>query len=370
MKGGAINDLAARRRVRRSFASAPASATASLARPVHLPVAGQERCAAHASSEMKRVRGEHPRIAPVRAAASRPCSDGRRALSALQRREARQRLPLEELERRAAAGRHVRDRVELAGSARAPRPSRRRRRPSCPSSAPSASAIAIVPCANASISKMPIGPFQRTVCAAAISAAKPLRSAGPMSTPSRSSRERVGGDDLRARARVPACRRRCGRRAAARSTPLASARSSVSRARSTLVLLDARRPTGFPCAEERVRHRAADAEDLDALEQVLDDADLVRHLGAAEDGDERRFGVLQHRRQDLDLARAAGSRRALSREVLHHAGGRGVRAVRGAEGVVHVDVASRASCGGERRVVLLLLGVEAQVLEQQQRRRP
>jgi hypothetical protein len=35
----------------------------------------------------------------------------------------------------------------------------------------SASAIAIVPCANASISKMPIGPFQSVVCAAAISAA-------------------------------------------------------------------------------------------------------------------------------------------------------------------------------------------------------
>ncbi len=50
---------------------------------------------------------------------------------------------------------------------------------------------------------------------------------------------------------------------------------------------------------------------------------------------------------------------------LDHALGGGVRAVRRAERVVHVDVAERRQFLRERRVVLLFLGMEAQVLEQQ-----
>ena len=48
-----------------------------------------------------------------------------------------------------------------------------------------------------------------------------------------------------------------------------------------------------------------------------------------------------------------------------HARRRGVRAVRGAERVVHVDVAERGQLAREGVVVGLLLGVEAQVLQQQ-----
>ena len=43
--------------------------------------------------------------------------------------------------------------------------------------------------------------------------------------------------------------------------------------------------------------------------------------------------------------------------------GRGVRAMRRAERVVDVDVGERRERRGERRVVLLLFGMEAQVLE-------
>ena len=48
-----------------------------------------------------------------------------------------------------------------------------------------------------------------------------------------------------------------------------------------------------------------------------------------------------------------------------HALGGGVRAVRGAERVVDVEVAQRGEFLGERRIVLLFLGMEAQILEQQ-----
>jgi len=47
-------------------------------------------------------------------------------------------------------------------------------------------AIALVPVANASISKTPIGPFHTTVFASAMSASYALVVAGPMSTPMRS----------------------------------------------------------------------------------------------------------------------------------------------------------------------------------------
>jgi len=131
-----------------------------------------------------------------------------------------------------------------------------------------------------------------------------------------------------------------------------------------LVLLDARAADRLAGgAEERVRHRAADAEGVDAAEEVLDDADLVRYLGAAEDGDERRLGRAEEAREELDLAEEEEARRLLA-EVLRHARGRRVRAVGGTERVVHVDVRQTRERPGEARVVRLLLGVEAEVLEQ------
>ena len=47
-------------------------------------------------------------------------------------------------------------------------------------------------------------------------------------------------------------------------------------------------PTVWPSArEEREAHRAADQDAVGDLEEAVDDADLVGHLGAADDGDER-----------------------------------------------------------------------------------
>ena len=52
-----------------------------------------------------------------------------------------------------------------------------------PFTAATARATALVPAANASISKTPIGPFQTTVFASAIDASYAVMVAGPMSTP-------------------------------------------------------------------------------------------------------------------------------------------------------------------------------------------
>src|SRR5208282_1945507 len=53
--------------------------------------------------------------------------------------------------------------------------------------------------------------------------------------------------------------------------------------------------------EEGVGHAAADNENVNFAEQVLDDSDFVADFGAAQDGDERALGVLQDATQILQL---------------------------------------------------------------------
>jgi hypothetical protein len=67
--------------------------------------------------------------------------------------------------------------------------------------------------------------------------------------------------------------------------------------------------------EEREAHRAADQDRVGALEERLEHADLVRHLGPADDRDERPLRVVEDAAQRRDLAleqpaRALGSSRA------------------------------------------------------------
>ena len=115
--------------------------------------------------------------------------------------------------------------------------------------------------------------------------------------------------------------------------------------------------------EERVGHRAADQQRVDLGDQVLDHFELVGDLGAAEHGDERALRALEHPAEILDLlAHQQPGRRFL--DVMDDAFGRGMGAVRRAERVVDVDVGQRGELPGEGRIVLLFLGVEAQVLEQ------
>ena len=90
---------------------------------------------------------------------------------------------------------------------------------------------------------------------------------------------------------------------------------------------------------------------------------LSRDLGAAEDRGERSLGRLEQLREHLDLA--LHQQPGVRRQQLGDPDGRGVRAMRGPERVVDVDVGIRRQRGGERRVVLLLLGMEAEVLEEE-----
>ena len=74
-------------------------------------------------------------------------------------------------------------------------------------------------------------------------------------------------------------------------------------------------PTGDALREqERERHRAADRAPVAPVEQRVDHAELVAHLGAAEHGDERaRDGVVEQPREHLDLAVAAAGPPACGR---------------------------------------------------------
>ena len=54
--------------------------------------------------------------------------------------------------------------------------------------------------------------------------------------------------------------------------------------------------------QERIRHPAAEDEQVDLGQKVVDDLDLVGHLGAAEDRRERPVGGLEELREHLDLA--------------------------------------------------------------------
>ena len=114
--------------------------------------------------------------------------------------------------------------------------------------------------------------------------------------------------------------------------------------------------------EERVAHRAADEDRVGDLQEGVDDADLVGDLRAADDRDERPARVREDPGQRLDLALQQAARgRAL--DVLDDADRRGVRAVRGAEGVVDVEVREIAEALGQLGVVLRLARLEADVLE-------
>ena len=98
-------------------------------------------------------------------------------------------------------------------------------------------------------------------------------------------------------------------------------------------------------------------------EHVLDDLDLVGHLRAPEHRNERalrRFERVTEVLQLLFHQQARGAAPHLLDDALH----RRVRPVRGPERVIHVEVRQRRELRRERRIVLLLLGVEPQVLEQ------
>ena len=113
--------------------------------------------------------------------------------------------------------------------------------------------------------------------------------------------------------------------------------------------------------QERVGHGAADDQHIDLRQQIAEQVELGRHLGAADDRGHRPLRMLERlaERLEFGLHGAAG----IGRQHVAEAFGRGMRAVRGGEGVVDPDVAELGQRGDEGRVVLLLARVEAGVLQ-------
>ena len=131
-----------------------------------------------------------------------------------------------------------------------------------------------------------------------------------------------------------------------------------------LVVFDERFPDRHAARlEKRVRHRAADEQAVHLGQQVLDDFDLVRHFRAAEDRDERPLRRFERVPEVAQLAFHQQARRR-SLDVMRDPFDRRMRPMRGAERIVHVLVGQRRERGGERGVVFLFLGMEAQILQE------
>ncbi len=110
-------------------------------------------------------------------------------------------------------------------------------------------------------------------------------------------------------------------------------------------------------AKERERHAAADQEPVDALQQVLDEGELVGDLGAAEHRHQRSFGPVEDPGEGLQLSPHQEPGRGRL-QVPGDRLDRGVGAMGGGEGVVDVAVGQRGQRVSERVVVRLFLLVK------------
>jgi hypothetical protein len=121
-------------------------------------------------------------------------------------------------------------------------------------------------------------------------------------------------------------------------------------------------PIGSPAAARKVLAMPPPTISRSTLaRQRVEHRELGGHLGAADDGHQRARRLRERLAERLELGRqqrpGAGDRREA-----RHAVRRGLGAVRGGEGVHHVDVAERGHAARERLVVLLLALDESHVL--------
>ena len=115
---------------------------------------------------------------------------------------------------------------------------------------------------------------------------------------------------------------------------------------------------------EGVGHAAADEDGVGFLEQGAENADFVAHLGPAQDDKERTLGIgeLCAEVAEFFLHEQAGG------GFLGEAGtglGGGVGAVGRAEGVVDVKLGGAEELLGEGGIVLFLLGMEADIFQEE-----
>ena len=100
--------------------------------------------------------------------------------------------------------------------------------------------------------------------------------------------------------------------------------------------------------EERVGHRAADQQPIDFGEEVLDDLELVGDFRAAEDRHERPLRRFEHVAEIFQLLLHEQAGRGVRQQARDGVHGR-VRAMRGAERVVHMQRSASAASGGPLR---------------------
>ncbi len=113
--------------------------------------------------------------------------------------------------------------------------------------------------------------------------------------------------------------------------------------------------------QERVRHGAADHQGVDLGDEVLQEIELGRDLGAADDGDDGLLRCVQRLAERFQLGLHAAS--GIGGQLVGEAFGRSMRAMRRREGIIHIDVAERCELRHEARLVLLFLLVEPGVLQ-------
>ncbi len=114
---------------------------------------------------------------------------------------------------------------------------------------------------------------------------------------------------------------------------------------------------------EGVGHGPADENGIGLIEETVDDLDLVRDLRTAEDDDEGTLGALEFLAEVAKFLFHEETDGALGDELGHTRRGR-VGAVRGPEGVVHVDIGELGQLLAEGVIVGFLFVVEAEIFEQ------
>ncbi len=123
-------------------------------------------------------------------------------------------------------------------------------------------------------------------------------------------------------------------------------------------------PISFALREqEGVGHAAADDEHVDLVDEIAEELELGRHLGAADDRGDGALGTAKRGLQRLELLLHRPSR--MRGQLVGQPMRRRMRAVGGGEGVIDVDVAELGERVDMGRIVLLLALVKAGVFEQE-----
>ena len=115
--------------------------------------------------------------------------------------------------------------------------------------------------------------------------------------------------------------------------------------------------------QEGKAHRAAYTEHVSDVKEARDDADLVGHLGSAEDRHQRLLGLLHDRAQHahLGLHQPPGS----ARETMRDPFGAGVSAVRSPERIVDIEIGELGQRRHQPGIVACLTRLVTDVLEHQ-----